>query len=184
MNCKETNKFEEFVNYKNSQNEYKNNLENTHNRNNKSNNECAICENNYSQQNPQNSRISKNWQGCNSTNLMPTTPNAQSNNKLESSKGEIEIQGANRLSFSSKKNKLSKEINNLLQARIKEAPKKKPSFLIDDILEKETTPQIQQPPLSKTTLMIGRKYHHLKSPVPCPIYLMMIITLTQKHPTI
>ena len=29
MNCKETNKFEEFVNYKNSQNEYKNNLENT-----------------------------------------------------------------------------------------------------------------------------------------------------------
>ena len=103
MNCKETNKFEEFVNYKNSQNEYKNNLENTHNRNNKSNNECAICENNYSQQNPQNSRISKNWQGCNSTNLMPTTPNAQSNNKLESSKGEIEIQGANRLSFSSKK---------------------------------------------------------------------------------
>ena len=85
---------------------------------------------------------------------------------------------------STKGNKLSKVINNLLQARIKEAPKKKPSFLIDDILEKETSPQIQQPPLSKTTLMIGRKYHHLKSPVSCPIYLMRIITLTQKHPTI
>ena len=34
---------------------------------------------------------------------MPTTPNAQSNNELESSQEEIEIQGANRLSFSSKK---------------------------------------------------------------------------------